>query len=173
MASTYFLKTERLGFRAWTREDLPLALALWGDTDVTRLFGGPFSEEQTRIRLEREIENGREYGVQYWPVVLLNEKQFAGCCGLRAYKPDRRIYELGFHFLTEHWGKGYDVESARAVIAYAFDSIGARGLFAGHHPDNSASQRVLEKLGFQSTHEELYPPTGRMHRCYFLEAPAR
>jgi ribosomal-protein-alanine N-acetyltransferase len=169
-ASAYFLKTARLGFRAWTTEDLPFALALWGDAKVTRLIGGPFSEEQIRKRLACEINNMREYGVQYWPVFLLSGYVFAGCCGLRPHTPEECIYELGFHFCAEHWGKGYAMESARAAIAYAFDSLGARGLFAGHHPDNTASQRVVEKLGFRFTHEEVYAPTGRMHRCYLLGA---
>ena len=169
--SNYFLKTERLGFRVWTKDNLPLALALWGNADVTRLIGGPFSEQQVGTRLAKEIDNLRAHGVQYWPVFLLGGGEFAGCCGLRPRNPEKGIYELGFHFRAEHWGKGYAGESGRAVVAHAFDALRARGLFAGHHPDNAASQRVLEKLGFQFTHEELYPPTGRMHRCYFLEAP--
>ena len=34
--SIYFLKSSRLGFRAWTVEDLPLAMRLWSDEKVTR-----------------------------------------------------------------------------------------------------------------------------------------
>lgn len=34
---SYFLRSERVGFRTWTAEDLPLALGLWGDPEVTRL----------------------------------------------------------------------------------------------------------------------------------------
>ena len=79
---------------------------------------------------------------------------------------------LGFHFRPMHWGKGFAGEASRAVIGHAFKSLGARGLFAGHYPENHASSKVLEKLGFRFTHEEPYPPTGRMHRCYMLELPA-
>lgn len=170
MAPNYFLKTARLGFRLWSVEDLPLALALWGDLRVTRLIGGPFSEQQIQERLAREVASMNVDHVQYWPIFLLADKEFAGCCGLRPYKPAERIYELGFHLRPEHWGRGFATESARAVIAHAFDSLGARGLFAGHHPDNLASRMVLEKLGFNFTHEELYAPTGKLHRCYLLEA---
>jgi [ribosomal protein S5]-alanine N-acetyltransferase len=62
------------------------------------------------------------------------------------------------------------MESAQSVIKHAFDSLGAQGLFAAHHPKNLASQKVIEKLGFRFTHEEFYPPTGEMHRCYFLDS---
>ncbi len=37
---TYFLTSARLGFRQWTAADLPLAVALWQDAEVTRYLGG-------------------------------------------------------------------------------------------------------------------------------------
>ena len=40
MRSEYFLASERLGFRAWHKEDLPLAMELWTDVRVTGLLGG-------------------------------------------------------------------------------------------------------------------------------------
>jgi ribosomal-protein-alanine N-acetyltransferase len=168
-APTYFLKTARLGFRRWSPEDLPLAVALWADQEVTRLIGGPFSEEQIHHRLDQEIAFLRAEGVQYWPVFLLAGDDFAGCCGLRPYGREAKIRELGFHFRPTQWGKGLASEAAGAVIQYAEESLGLEGLFAGHHPENLASRRVLQKLRFRFTHEELYPPTGKMHSCYFLK----
>ena len=170
-ASAYFLKSPRLGFRLWSMTDLPLALALWGDPEVTRLLGGPFSQEQVREKLAREIENMRVHQVQYWPVFFLDDHAFAGCCGLRPYTIEKQIYELGFHFLPAHWGKGVASEAAQAVISYAFDSLRLPGLFAGHYPGNVVSKRVLEKLGFRFTHEGIYPPTGQVDICYWLERP--
>ncbi|HEY0552670.1 MAG TPA: hypothetical protein VGG20_00270, partial [Thermoanaerobaculia bacterium] len=51
----YFLRSERLGFRSWSAGDFELAWGLWGDPEVTRLMGGPFSEQYVRERLAREI----------------------------------------------------------------------------------------------------------------------
>ena len=68
----YFLQTERLGFRPWIAADLDLAMGLWGDGEVTKLIGGPFSQEQVQTRLSLEISNLKTYGVQYWPVFLLS-----------------------------------------------------------------------------------------------------
>ena len=50
----YFLKTLRIGFRNWSSDDLPLAESLWGDLQVTRFIGGPFSEDQISQRLRKE-----------------------------------------------------------------------------------------------------------------------
>jgi ribosomal-protein-alanine N-acetyltransferase len=164
----YFLQTARLGFGHWTLDDLPLATALWGDPQVTRLVGGPFSQEQVKARLTREIDTRESSGVQYWPMFWLADGQFVGCGGLRPYKPEAQILELGFHLRPAYWGKGLAVEAGQAVINFAFDERHARALFAGHHPANAASRRVLETLGFRFTHEELYPPTRLMHRSYLL-----
>jgi len=111
----YFLQTERLGFRLWNHSDRELALCLWGDPEVTRLFSkDPLSQEQ----VER--------------------------------------------------GQGLASEAARAVIAHAFEELGAGALFAGHHPDNASSRRVLKKLGFVETRSELFEGTGLMHPGYLL-----
>jgi len=166
----FFLKTPRLGFRHWSNADLPLALALWGDPEVTRFIGGPFSLETIQERLDTEIDLSSRHNIQYWPIFLLEEGEHAGCAGLRPYRPKHRIFELGVHLRRPHWGRGLAEESARAVIKFAFESTAAKALFAGHHPANSASQHLILKLGFRRTHEQFYPPTGLHHPSYLLES---
>jgi [ribosomal protein S5]-alanine N-acetyltransferase len=161
----FFLATMRLKFRCWTAADLPLANLLWGDAAVTR-FIGTFTPETIAARLSLEIEQQRKCGVQYWPMFVLDDERFVGCCGLRPY---RDIYELGFHLRPAFWGQGIAMEASRAVIKYGWHTLGAPALFAGHHPENLASKRVLEKLGFVYTHDEIYPPTGLMNPGYRLE----
>jgi RimJ/RimL family protein N-acetyltransferase len=164
------METARLLFRPWSEGDLDLALGLWGDAEVTRLIGGPFSREQVRERLERERASLDGYGVQYWPVFLRDGGGHVGCCGLRPYRVEEGVYEIGFHIRSAHWGHGYASEAARTVIAHAFGTLRAVSLFAGHHPANEGSRRLLEKLGFRYTHHEFYPPTKLEHPSYLLTA---
>ena len=134
---------------------------------MTEFIGGPFSENQKTHRLSLEIQNQERAGIQYWPIFLLEDGQHLGCAGLRPYRtPD--VFELGVHLLPEFWRQGLAEEAARAVIQFAFSDKGATAVFAGHHPDNETSRRLMKKLGFQFTHEELYPPTGRLHPSYIL-----
>jgi [ribosomal protein S5]-alanine N-acetyltransferase len=168
----YFLKSARLGFSKWSAEDLPLAIALWGNPKVTRFFAGPLSHEKIKEKLAREIALMSTHNVQYWPTFLLAGGAHVGCAGLQPYKLDEKIYELGVHLLPPYWGQGFAVEAGKAVIALAFESLGARGLFAGHHPENNASRSVLKKLGFQYKGEEFYAPTGLMEPAYLLTPPA-
>jgi [ribosomal protein S5]-alanine N-acetyltransferase len=168
LPTEYFLRTPRLGFRNWSADDLPLALTLFGDPQVTRLTGGPYSADKVKARLDTEIANLVEFGFQYWPVFLLESDDFVGCCGLRPYELEKGIYELGYNLRPCHWGKGLAEEAARGIIALAFGRVQVRALFAGHHPENAASRCILQKLGFRYTHDELYPPTGAMEPVYLL-----
>jgi [ribosomal protein S5]-alanine N-acetyltransferase len=167
---SYFLKSARIGFRCWSQDDLPLARELWADPEVTRFIGGPFSDEEIAQRLEREIARMSTHQFQYWPIYLLSSHEHVGCCGLRPYRPEDQIPELGFHLRPRRWGQGLASEAARTVIHYAFGTIGAKGLSAGHHPDNTTSKKLLEKLGFQYTHDEFYAPL-QMNLPYYLLMP--
>jgi RimJ/RimL family protein N-acetyltransferase len=171
-ANDYFLTSRRLGFRTWREADLDLARGLWGDLRVTRLFDarGAFSRQQVEDRLRREITTQRDHQVQYWPIFELATGAHVGCAGLRPYDLPGMIFEIGFHIRPEHWRQGFALEAARAVMAYAFERMVIKALFAGHHPDNTASRRLLAKLGFAYTHDEYYPPTGRHHPSYLLSA---
>jgi len=166
---TFFLSTRRLGFSYWSADDSALAKSLWGDARVTAYIGGPFSDHQADARLAQEIACQREHSVQYWPVFLIASGELAGCAGLRPYRPDKGICELGVHLRPEFWGKGLAEEACQAVIDFGFGVLSAAALFAGHHPGNHTSQRLLTKLGFEFTHEELYPPTGLQHPSYLLK----
>jgi RimJ/RimL family protein N-acetyltransferase len=171
-ARDYFLTSQRLGFSLWAPGDFPLATALWGDAKVARLIGGPLTAEQVEAKLHQEIGWQAIHKIQYWPVFLLATDEHVGCAGLRPYHSAGPVHELGFHLRLPFWGKGLAEEAARAVIAYAFNTVGVASLFAGHHPENAASQRILQKLGFRYTHDEIYPPTGQLHPCYSLATPA-
>jgi len=146
----YFLTSKLLGFRRWREEDFPLAMGLWGDPEVSAYIGGPFTEKMVRSRLQQEIKQELETGLQYWPFFLLDGNRHVGCAGLRPYRAEEQVYELGIHLRHTDWGKGLAKEAAQAVIDYGFGTLGATALFAGHHPRNEASRRLLFEAGFYS-----------------------
>ncbi len=171
--SNYFLNSQRLGFRLWTSEDFPLAKGLWGDLQVTRLFAKePLKDEQIKQRLKAEMDAADTFGVQYWPMFELATSEHVGCCGLRPYRLDDKIYELGFHLRRTYWGKGFGTEAAKAILTYGIEVVGLSAVFAGHHPDNASSRNVLLKLGFEEIGMEFYEPTGLMHPSYMFRPKA-
>lgn len=163
-------RTERLMARSWQIEDLPLAFELWGDPSVTALIDarGKLSEFQVKQKLREEIARERLHGVQYWALFDRNSTDFVGCGGLRPwiYTPNDQNFEIGFHLVKRYWGQGLASEAARGSRDYAWQELGLWKVYAGHHPDNRASQRVLAKLGFQFIGTVFYEPTGLMHPSY-------
>jgi ribosomal-protein-alanine N-acetyltransferase len=168
----YFLRSPRIGFRCWRDTDLPLAINLWGDPTVTRYISARgYTLREVQIRLELEIEAQHVHRIQYWPIFLLATDEHVGCCGLRLRESQPEIPELGVHVVSRHWRQGYAFEAASRVIEHAFTVLGVQAIFAGHNPENVASQKLLMKLGFVHTHDEFYAPTGLEHPSYLLTNP--
>lgn len=171
MTPEFFMQTDRIRFSKWCENDLFYAEMLWGNPKVTEYIcaSGIFTMQDIENRLNQEIVNGETKGIEYWPLFEIATGKFIGCCGLRPYKENE--YETGIHLLPEFWGQGYAVEAVTAVIEYAFTRLGAQKLFAGHNPNNIASRKLLNKLGFIYIGDEFYAPTGLYHPSYELENP--
>ncbi len=89
----FFLESARLKFRHWTEDDLPLAISLWGDPEVSFYLGGVLDEEQCRAKLRTELDRQERFGVQYWPVFERVTGEFVGASGLRLFHGQARVLE--------------------------------------------------------------------------------
>ncbi len=167
---TCIMETERLLFSVWEKDDLELAQSLWGDPEVSRFIcaAGSFTEQEVEERLALEIHNYEQSGIQYFPIFRRDTHTLAGCCGLRPCGDEEGILELGVHLKREYHGQGLAKEAAEKIITYAFDTRSVKELRSGHHPQNSASQRLLYRLGFSYTGDCYYAPTGLYHPTYHL-----
>ena len=161
--------TARIRFSEWRATDHALAQQLWGDKRVTRYISMPkvgYTQTMIDNRLALEITSQQADGVQYWPMYALSG-ELIGVCGLQMR--EQRTYELGYHLRPAYWGAGYATEAARAVVHYARTKTDAVALVARHHPDNWPSKHILcDKLGFEYSHHEVYPPTGLVTPSYLL-----
>ena len=71
-------------------------------------------------------------------------------CLLRGLNTDGSV-EIGYGISKEFCGKGYATEAVNAVVDWAMEQSGIARIEAETDPDNTASQRVLEKCGFIPT----------------------
>lgn len=163
-------ETERLIFSIWNENSLDDAKKLWGNREVSKLITakGIFSEEEIEGRVQLEMDNLGKFRVQYFPIYLKETGEIVGCCGLRPYDVENEIYEIGVHLLPDYWRQRLAWEACRKIIRYAFEERGFEALFAGHHPKNSSSMKLLSSLGFKLIGEQFYPPTGLKHPSYIL-----
>ena len=88
-----------------------------------------------------------------WFIIWLENDKMIGTIDLTPdeegfiFKPT--VYELGYSIHDAYWGKGIAVEASNLLIDYAFNELRVKELTARHSEQNSRSQRVLEKLGFE------------------------
>ena len=144
------IETERLRLSPLTAADLDDLVELDGDPEVRR-FVDPLGiiipiepGERRTYEWERFVSPGGFYGARERV-----GNAFVGWFQLEGV-PDREDEaELGYRFRRNTWGLGYATEGAVALIAYAFDVLGFRRVFAHALNDNPASIRVLEKTGLQ------------------------
>jgi [ribosomal protein S5]-alanine N-acetyltransferase len=69
-----------------------------------------------------------------------------GYCGIELYEGGPEV-ELGFSFARSAWGRGYATEAALAWLKHGFGALGFPRVIALVKPANTASIRVLEKVG--------------------------
>ncbi|HKK77630.1 MAG TPA: GNAT family N-acetyltransferase [Saprospiraceae bacterium] len=143
------LETKRLRLRAPLRSDYPNILELGSDPEVMRYIsnGKIQSPKEARADLERRIELSRgRHG--YW---IAEDRASATFIGWMALRPLSHTdhFELGYRFLRRHWGKGYATEAGQRLLQYAFHELKLTEVVAITLPENQASRRVMEKLGFQ------------------------
>jgi ribosomal-protein-alanine N-acetyltransferase len=162
----------RLTFRTWTPHDSALAEALWCDPDVTHFFGGAMTPEQAHARLASERDRQLTLGMQYWPMFLRTTGEFAGCAGLRPWQMDPNTIEVGVHLMRSAWGLRLGEEALRAVLAHAFDTLHLTVIVAGHGQGHDNSRHLLERVGFDYTHDILWGPKAIPVSMYSIDAQA-
>ncbi len=77
--------------------------------------------------------------------------------------------DLGYAFLPQHFGRGYASEAARALLAYARDSVRLRRLLAITSLHNDASHALLLKVGMRCEGVVKLTPEDTGTRLYAIE----
>ncbi|WP_437670276.1 GNAT family N-acetyltransferase [Sorangium sp. So ce131] len=151
-AGDAILSTERLNLRPHRLSDAPFMMQLNSDPEVVRYTGNAaFADEaEARAVVERLAKQYATWRMGRFVVLDRRTGEKLGWCGLRWWE-ETEVADLGYRFFRKHWGAGYATESSRACIRYAFEDLGLPRLIATVMPENAASIRVLEKLGFHRT----------------------
>ena len=68
---------------------------------------------------------------------------------LNVRSEEHRGGEIGFIIHPRHQGNGYATESAQALLRWAFEEVGFHRVYGRAEPRNTASCRVMEKLGMR------------------------
>jgi len=97
------------------------------------------------------LENYSDYqrnGFGRWAVINKANQVFLGWCGLK-YDEKLNETDIGFRFFEHFWNLGFATESAKACIDYGFAKLNLKTIIGRAMKENSASVKVLEKIGLQ------------------------
>ena len=146
MKSAAVITTERLALRRLSLDDFDAVRRIHSDPEVMWVYGGVFSEQQTREWIQRNLDRYERDGVGFFAITLKSSSELIGCGGIIMQETDQGIEpEVGYQMRRDQQGNGYATEMARACMDYAFGTLKADHIISLIRPDNMPSRRVAEK----------------------------
>lgn len=139
----------RLRLRALEPRDADALFALYSDTDVMRYWSTPpwRDRAQSMEHIER-MQRERQQAECYPWAATLDDDVLIGTCSLFAISRTHARAEIGYALRPQCWGLGLAQEMLGLALAHAFDAIGLNRIEADIDPENTASCRLVERLGF-------------------------
>lgn len=122
-------------------------LASHPDVAATTLIPHPYPEDGAVRFIEDIALPGRVVGTEYAFVIVVDD-EVVGHISVKNVDRARDDGEIGYWIGRPYWGRGYASEAVRLMVAFAFEGLGLRRLYAHVLAHNPASGRVLEKAGF-------------------------
>ena len=151
-------ESERLYVQPYTEADADLFFQLNGDAEIMQYIREPKTKEQSDQFLNENLQFYKDHpGLGRFAVFTRDEQQFAGSFSLLSINKSENIH-LGYALLKKFHGKGLATELVKASFNYVFNTIKKDTVHALTVAENTGSQKVLVKCGFQFTgtmmHEE-------------------
>ena len=143
------VETQRLYLRPLQIKDLASLVALYSNPEVVRFLkdGKPRSSQVTEANLKWHIAHWQKHKLGYWAIFDKTTSDFIGCGGL--YLDSSPEVNIGYTIDKAFWGRGIATEVALASLKFGIQQLGFNRVVAVVHPENKASQRVLEKVGLK------------------------
>jgi ribosomal-protein-alanine N-acetyltransferase len=167
MVSLETFNTARLTAERVSSKHLHVLRCLWGDPKVMMTWGGLRTDAKMQQVFYRYLDHWEQYGFGAWIFRDRVTDRFVGRGGLRKVKIEGKDeVELLYALMPEFWGQGLATEMAAAIVAIGVERLGLKEIIAYTLPDNRASRRVMEKVGFAYEHNIIH--AGRVHVLYRL-----
>lgn len=146
------IKTSRLLLRPFRSEDAFDLQQLANDraiADTTISIPHSYELQYAQQWIAKHKDEYDQKQAVHFAIVLQDSQKLIGATELRDIDLEHLQAELGFWIARSWWGKGFASEAAEAAIEYGFNQLGIHRIYAHHMVRNTASERILEKLGFR------------------------
>jgi ribosomal-protein-alanine N-acetyltransferase len=139
-------ETDRLILRPLVEKDIDAIYAMRSDREVMRFIREPQNRNESISWIELVSSRWETERIGFCAVVDKQTDAFLGWCGTWRLK-ETGEFEIGYAIGRKFWGKGYAPEAALKLLDYAFETLNSDVIVAVALPENTASRRVMEKLG--------------------------
>lgn len=144
------IRTSRLVIRAMRPEDGGNLWERRNDPEVAKYqaWATPFPRERADQIATDCAAMGGPVADEWWmaAIELADSGEVFGDLVVHL-ENDGRTAEIGYTLAASHWGKGYAVEAAAALVEYLFVTLQVDRVWGMLHPDNRPSAMVLERVG--------------------------
>ncbi len=146
------LVTQRLSLRRSRPEDATTISAYRSDPEVHRYQGWDrLDPEGIRAQIEEMAPRapGEPGGWVQFSVEERDGGRLVGDVGLSLADGEDGVIKIGYTIAPAFQGRGYATEAVGALVAYAFETLGADVVRAYASGENVASMHVAEKVGMR------------------------
>ena len=161
------LETPRMLLRELFEDDDDAVLRIRGDYEVTKYnTGSPISTRtEAQILIEGIASDFRQHLSVRWGLELKNSGEMIGICGYNYWDRLNMRASVGYDLARTYWGQGLMSEALRRIVQFGFEEMGLNRVEADCTSLNTASARVLEKVGFkhEGVQREQYFENGQFH----------
>jgi RimJ/RimL family protein N-acetyltransferase len=153
-------ETARLRAEPIGREHCDGLLAMLGDPRVGATLGGVADADAVDRHIADMAAHWDAHGYGWYAFLDRDSGALVAQGGPhRMHVAGNDEVEIGWTVVPERWGQGIATELGAASIELAFGPLGLADVISLTLPDNVASRRVMEKLGFaferETVHAEL------------------
>lgn len=150
-------ETQRTFVREMTVEDLPQLYEMYDEDEIIKYVDALYEYEEEKLFTQKYIENMYGfYGYGLWLVFDKITGALIGRIGISIRNIDgEEVRELGYIVKKQYRNKGYAKEVCQRVIEYAAEFPEIDKLYIVTHNENTASQGLAVRLGFELVGESI------------------
>ncbi|MCD0470741.1 GNAT family N-acetyltransferase [Flavobacterium sp. JAS] len=141
-------QSPRIIIREFLPQEKQTFLDLFKDNQVTQYL--PDASQERYVEMFNELlENYEKKNLSRWAIFDATNNNFIGMCVARIFVHNTSQIEIGYVLSREYWGKGIATEVCKALTQYSFANTNTKEVVAITDLNNSGSQNVLQKAGFE------------------------
>jgi RimJ/RimL family protein N-acetyltransferase len=167
-------ETENLILRRYAPTEREYLARLLKDEMVMKYVGNcrPLTDSEIDYLWHRIHEvNYVENKVGVWGIFGKKDSRYIGHAAIKPRPENDSEWEIVYYLLKEEWGRGYGKEAAQKLVRIGFDQFNLKTVYATVDEENTASIKILEKIGMSFLRYE-YDEQGRFS-VYAVDAEER